>query len=261
MMVGENSKLALVTGASSGIGEAFARRLARDGYDLAVIARRADLLERLAMELAEEYSVNVEVLIADLATEEGISKVEDFTAKAPVSMLVNNAGFSVDGSFMEADFVGQLNMVTVHDIATMRLTRAALPGMLERSSGGIINVASMGGLVPAPYSVTYNATKAFLVMFTECLSQELVGSGIRSQVLCPGFTHTGFHAAMGAVRKLPEMAWMNAVDVVEESLATLEKGKIIFIPGKLNRLNYAFVRALPAPARRWLLRILENISS
>jgi len=143
----------------------------------------------------------------------------------------------------------------------MRLTRASLPGMLERTSGDIINVSSMGGLVPAPYSVTYNATKAFLVMFTECLSQELVGSGIRLQALCPGFTHTGFHAAMGAVRKLPEMAWMSAEDVVEESLAALEKGKIIFIPGRLNRLNYAFVRVLPTPARRWLLRTLERISS
>jgi short-subunit dehydrogenase len=260
-MVNKDSELALVTGASSGIGEAFARRLARDGYKLAVVARRANLLERLATELAEEYGVEVEVLVADLATDEGISKVEDFIAKTPVHMLVNNAGFSVDGSFMEADFTGQLNMVTVHDIATLRLTRAALPGMLKRGAGSIISISSMGGLVPAPYSVTYNATKAFLVMFTECLSQELKGTGIRVQALCPGFTHTGFHTAMGAVRKLPEMAWMNPGDVVEESLAALEKGKIIFIPGRLNRLNYAFVRVLPAPVRRWLLRKLDRISS
>jgi uncharacterized protein len=260
-MASKDSRPALVTGASSGIGEAFARRLARGGYDLAVVARRADLLARLGMEISEQYGVNVEIVVADLATDEGISKVEGFISETPVSMLVNNAGFSVDGSFMEADFAGQLNMVTVHDIATMRLTRAALPGMLQRSSGGIINVSSMGGLVPAPYSVTYNATKAFLVMFTESLSQELVGSGIHVQALCPGYTHTGFHAAMGTVRKVPEMAWMNPVDVVEESLAALEKGKIIFIPGRLNRLNYAFVRVLPAPIRRWLLRNLEKISS
>jgi short-subunit dehydrogenase len=235
-MASKESRLALVTGASSGIGEAFARRLARDGYDLAVVARRADLLARLGMELSEQYGVEVEIVVADLATEEGISKVEEFISQSQVSMLVNNAGFSVVGSFMEADFARQLDMVTVHDIATMRLTRAVLPGMLERASGAVINVSSMGGLVPAPYSVTYDATKAYLVMFTECLSQELVGSGIRLQVLCPGFTHTGFHAA-------------------------LEKGKIIFIPGGLNRLNYLFVRLLPAPARRWLLRNLEKISS
>jgi NAD(P)-dependent dehydrogenase (short-subunit alcohol dehydrogenase family) len=152
-MVNKDSELALVTGASSGIGEALARRLARDGYKLAVVARRANLLERLATELAEEYGVEVEVLVADLATDEGISKVEDFIAKTPVHMLVNNAGFSVDGSFMEADFTGQLNMVTVHDIATLRLTRAALPGMLKRGAGSIISISSMGGLVPVPGDV------------------------------------------------------------------------------------------------------------
>lgn len=251
-------RLAVVTGASSGIGEAYTRRLARDGMALAIVARREDLLEKLAAECTDRYGARVTVIAADLASDEGVGKVEEFLAgRAPV-MLINNAGFSVEGSFLEADFERQLDMVRVHDIATMKLVRAVLPVMIERGTGDIINVSSMAGLLPVPCSVTYNSTKAFLIMFSESLARELAGTGVRVQALCPGYTHTGFHETMGADMNIPEVAWMSPEDVVDESLAALAADRVVVIPGAKNRLNLALIRALPKRASTAILWVLEK---
>lgn len=239
---------ALVTGASSGIGKAYAQSLARQGYDLILVARRRELLESLGEELGSRYGIEADVLTADLTRDEEVIRVaEQIEAAADLSMLVNNAGFAVETLFAESDIERQLDMVRIHDMAAMRLTRAALPGMLARRRGYIVNLSSMGGFFPFPGNAIYNASKAFLVTFTETLQLELAGTGVHVQVLCPGFTHTGFHAAENLdVSDIPAGMWMNADEVVEESLRALQRGKVVFIPGSRNRMLALFFK-LPRP--------------
>ncbi len=261
-----NMGTALVTGASSGIGEAYCRALAREGYDLILVARRRELLEALAEELKSSYEVSAQVLPADLASDEGTSIVARHIEQVTdLTLLVNNAGFATEGFFAEIDIERQLNMVRVHDLATMRLTHAALPGMIARGHGSVINLSSMGAFFPFPYNVVYNASKAFLVSFTQSLAMELWRTGVRIQVLAPGFTHTSFHAAMQAdITDIPESMWMNAEEVVRESLRALKKGrhgKIVVVPGRRNR-RLALFFLLPRPLVFWgsamLARLLEK---
>lgn len=239
---------ALVTGASSGIGKAFAEALAQRGYDLILVARRLEQLEAVADELNSRNGIHTEVLTADLTNDEDVIRVaERIDGVDNLSMLVNNAGFGVESPFVSSDIERQLDMVRVHDIATMRLTRAALPGMTARRRGDIINISSIGGFFPYPNNAVYNASKAFLITFTETLHIELAGSGVRAQVLCPGFTRTGFHAAEGTdTSHLPGGIWMNPNEVVNESLRALERGKVVVIPGRRNRL-FALLFKLPRP--------------
>jgi len=252
-------RTALITGASSGIGEAYARRLAGDGFNLVLVARRKKVLEELADELSKAYKVNVDVEAADLCNDADVARlVELIGGSGSLEMLINNAGFITSERFIDADLERQLDMVRVHDVATMRLTKAALDVMRAGAGGKIINVSSIAGLLPAAYNATYNASKAFLVGLTEGLFQELTLSGekrIRLQVLCPGYTHTGFHEAAGADRAgAVERAWMTAGEVVEESLAGLEKGKLVCIPGAKNRALAWFMYAMPRRVRYVLLR-------
>lgn len=250
---------ALVTGASSGLGEAFASALARKGYDLVLVARRRELLEELAAEIRSSCGVKAEVLTADLAVEQEAAGVAAFIeSRDDVSMLVNNAGYAVEGPFAQSDIERQLDMVRVHDLATMRLTRAALPGMVTRCGGAVINVSSLGAFAPLGDNSVYTASKSFLVLFTETLHLELMGTGVRVQVLCPGFTHTGFHKASGSdVSAVPGWMWMDVDNVVEESLRALEQGRVVVIPGKRNRIFRFFFR-LPRPVLyRVQLRVLE----
>ncbi len=254
-----NKGWALITGASSGIGEAFARKLAAEGHDLIIVARRRELLARLADELAKEHGVRVEVEPADLSTDAGVERAAQRAREAePLSLLVNNAGFSTAERFVEADLESQLRMMRVHNLAAVRLVHAALPGMISRGRGGIINVSSIAGLVPAPYNAIYDATKAFLVLFTEGLHQELRGTGVRVQALCPGYTHTGFHAAIGVDRKIPEPFWLTPEEVVEASLSALAKGTVVCIPGWKQRLFADFLLSLPRPLRYRLVRLVER---
>jgi hypothetical protein len=239
---------ALITGASSGIGKAFAGSLAKRSYDLVLVARRRELLDSLADELSSAHGVHAEVLTADLASEEDVVRVaQHIEARGDLSMLVNNAGYTIEGPFAESDIERQLDMVHVHDLATMRLTRAVLPGMIARRRGAVINTSSLGGFAPQRNHSIYCASKAFLIGFTETLHMELAGSGVRAQVLCPGFTHTGFHAAVGMdTSGIPSVLWMDADEVVEESLRALERGKVVVIPGRRN-LFYMVLLKLPRP--------------
>ncbi len=229
---------ALVTGASSGIGEAFAEHLARRGHDLTIVARRADRLESLAKRLEQCHGVEVEVFPADLIQAGELRSVEDKVASDPeLELLVNNAGFGTAGRLAELPPDGEESEIRLNVLALVRLTRAALPAMLTRGRGGIINVSSMASFSPAPFMATYAATKAFVNAFTEGVADEVAGSGVKLQALCPGFTRTEFQDTAdvdpGAI---PQMAWMEAGEVVEASLAGLERGTLVVVPGLANRL-------------------------
>jgi short-subunit dehydrogenase len=242
--------IALVTGASAGLGATFARQLAADGYDLILVARRAAALEQLAGELRGKHGTSAEVVTADLARDDDVGRVCGLLAAAGrLELLVNNAGFGSRGFFFEADAEQQDAMHRLHVIATERLTRAALPGLVARRRGGIINVASVAGFINGAGNVSYCATKAWMVVFTEGLYLELksMGSPVTVQALCPGYTYTEFHDVIGIDRSsiMGKSWWMSADRVVAESLAGFKSGKLLVIPGFRYRMVAAVARFLP----------------
>jgi hypothetical protein len=222
------------------------------GYNVILVARRSSRLAALATELGERYPITAEVLAADLANPADVEQVESRIVELErLDLLINNAGFGAPGSFAEADLATQLNMIQVHVVASVRLTRAALPGMMARRRGAIINVSSIAGMVPIPGSATYSSTKAYLNVFSEALQAELTGTGVKVQALCPGFTHTGFHDTpehRGYGRsRIPEALWMTAEEVAEGSLGALDRRQVVFVPGLKNRLVVAAVaRVIPS---------------
>jgi uncharacterized protein len=226
------TKLALVTGASSGIGKAFAERLAADGYDLVVVGRRLDRLEELATSLAK---VNVHPLAADLSTDEGIDAVAEVCAGQPLTMLVNNAGVAHYMPIAELPADRARELVHVKVVAPTMLIRAAVPGMAARSDGTIINVSGMlafSGPAPQaqlPRRAVYAGTLAHLVAMTQVLHEELKSAGLRIQVLCPGVVATEFHERQGL--DLSAVPRMSAADVVTASLRGLELGEVVCAPG------------------------------
>ncbi len=261
-MGNERKGTAFITGASSGIGEAYARRLAGEGFDLALVARRKELLEKIASELEAAWGIKVSVLPADLSLREDVLRLEDFIAKAePLSFLINNAGFSTAERFIDADIEKLEKMIMVHNLATVWLTRVAITKMIGINRGSIINVSSIAGVYPAPYNAVYDGTKAFLILFTEGLFQELKlakVSGVKVQVVCPGYTRTGFHAAIGVERDIPDFFWLRPEEVVNASLKALEKGKIICVPGALQRITTSFLLATPRRIRYEIIRRVER---
>lgn len=244
--------LAVVTGASTGLGRAFAERLATDGYDLLVVARSQERLEQLAAYLGKRHRAAVEVLVADLTRRKALRAVEERIAElSDLALLVNNAGFGTAGPFAELDPDAEEDEIRLNVIALARLTRAALPGMLARDRGAIINVSSMAGFQPGPFSATYAATKAYVTSFTESLAEELRESSVRVQALCPGFTRTEFQDRAGLdVSGLPEIAWMSAEEVVDSSLAALLRGEVVHVPGRANRVAASLLGFAPRAALR-----------
>jgi short-subunit dehydrogenase len=233
--------VALITGASSGLGATFARQLAARGYDLILAARRAERLEQMPGT----------ALPADLTTEEGVAMVENSIRTCPnLELLVNNAGFGTRGRFWEADLAGQENMHKLHVMATVRLCHAALNHMRR---GGIINVSSVAAFGNSPGGASYSATKAWMNSFTEGLAMDLrsAGSPIRVQALCPGFTITEFHEMLGVDRStIPDFLWMKADDVVAASLRGLDRGQLIVVPGWQYKAAVVFLRYFPVSLRR-----------
>jgi len=232
---------ALITGASRGIGEAFARKLAAQGYALIVVARRQNRLKDLAQELNRSCSVAVEVVVADLTNEQDMTRVESYISKIEhLDILINNAGFGTPGSFAEIEIEKTIYMINVHVIASTRFTWAALQGMLKRNRGFIINVSSMAAFLPFPTAVNYCSTKAYLNMFSESLQNQLKETNIKVQALCPGFTYSGFHDTPEYKNfdraTISRWLWMTSEEVVEQSLKALSKKKVIFIPGVKNRI-------------------------
>ncbi|MFD9127499.1 SDR family NAD(P)-dependent oxidoreductase [Kitasatospora sp. NPDC059571] len=237
---------ALITGATAGIGAAFARRLAKDGRDLVLVARDTERLESAAAELGKRHGVAVEVLTADLATDAGITAVEERLRDAarPVDILVNNAGFGNRGAFLDVPLEAELDMVKVHIEAILRTTTAALPGMRERGRGAVVNVASVAAFLPRG---TYGASKAWVVSFTQGIARDLGGTGIRLQALCPGFTRTEFHQRAGmGTSNIPSWGWLDADRVVADSLRDLARGRTLSVPGKRYKAAVAIARLLPA---------------
>jgi uncharacterized protein len=242
------SVTSLVTGASSGIGMAFARRLAARGDDLVIVARSEGRLKELADEIQSGLGREVEVLPADLTLADDVGRVEQRLQSddRPVELLVNNAGFGTAGNFVELPVGREDEMIRLNMLALMRLTHAVLPGMVQRGHGGVINVSSIGGFQPGPKNATYSATKAFVTSFSEAVHEELRGTGVKLVALCPGFTRTEFQQRGGFdTEHIPKMAWQTPEVVVDEALAALEKGKALCVPGVANKFTAAMVHLAP----------------
>jgi short-subunit dehydrogenase len=227
------SPLALVTGASSGIGQAFAERLAADGHDLIVVGRRRDRLEALAASLP---GITVQVAVADLATDEGIDAVAELAASRPLTMLVNNAGVAHYMPMAQLPAATARELLQVKVVAPTLLTRAALPGMIARGAGTIVNVAGMiafSGPAPAPAPpagrAVYAGTLAHAVALSQTLHAELEGTGVTVHVVCPGIVATEFHTVQGM--DLSALPRMSAPDVVTAALAGIQLGEVVSAPG------------------------------
>ncbi len=240
---------ALITGATSGIGRAYAEWFARAGYNLVITGRRKSVIAGVARDLTRVHGVSVKVIIAELATEAGTRAVLDAIRKeGSLTVLVNNAGYGIDGLFADLPIRDHLNLIHVHVTAALRFVHAALPRMIEGKRGTIINVSSLGAFAPAPINGIYGGSKSFLNVFTESLHLETRRLGIRVQALCPGFTVTDFHNKMGVeeeVRNNRKLHWMKPERVVALSMRCLEKGRVICVPGFRNRLIRSIISIVP----------------
>lgn len=249
--------VALVTGASAGIGKVFAQRLAASGHDLLLIARDGVRLRQIADELSLQYGIEAEAMPADLARDEGMRSVANRIAQMErLDFLVNNAGFGTKGKLVNRPVAEQATMLELHVMAPMLLTRAALPGMIARRGGTIINVASVASFIHSAGNVNYCATKAYLRVFTEGLATELIGTGVHVQALCPGFTRTEFHdRAAIDMQSTPGFLWLNASRVVDDSLAqAARRGATVCIPGVRYKMIVLLIRYLP----QWVVSALRT---
>jgi uncharacterized protein len=249
-------RTALVTGASSGIGEALARRLAADGVQVVAVARREDRLRALADEVPPG---TIEVLPADLVAKEDLVRVAD--RARDVDLLVNNAGFGTSGRFADADPDRVQREIELNVIAVVQLARAALDGMVARDRGWICNVSSVVGFQPAPNLTVYAATKAFVTSFTEGLHEELRGTGVSATALCPGLTRTEFQSVSnptGRTRTTPKFAWMTADEVAAIGLADTAAGRAVSVPGLPNKALVTATSLLPRALVRRLAGIVQS---
>jgi uncharacterized protein len=245
----DRKRLTLITGASLGIGRSFAEKLAARGDDLVLVARDATRLRNLADRLIAEHDVQVDVLSADLTASDGIKSVEAVLSDPtrPVDVLVNNAGFGTFGEFADLPINREIDEIELNVVALVRLSHAALPGMIERGRGGIINVSSMASFQPMPHNAIYGATKAFVTSFSHALHEEARGSGVNVLVLCPGFTRTDFQATAGIDSSaVPSFLWMSAEAVAESAVNAFEHGHVECVPGLANRVTGWLAAALPA---------------
>ncbi|MDJ0726597.1 MAG: SDR family oxidoreductase [Prochloraceae cyanobacterium] len=253
-------KTALITGASSGIGKAFARELAISKTNLILVARSRDRLEELAAQLKEEYSIEVEVISCDLTAPQATKSVFETVAEKDlqVDLLINNAGFGDYGEFARRDLSKQVQMIQLNTIALVELTYLFLPGMKERANGGIINVSSIAGFQPLPYMSVYSATKAFVLHFTEALWAENSNSGINILALCPGATESNF----AVEAEFPKQAFdsnvklATAEEVAKDALSALANNKCTLVTGSItNQIIVNLPRFLP---REFLVSSIEK---
>jgi len=255
-------RLALVTGASSGIGAAFARILAGHGYDVALTARRGERLEALADEIRLRFGAETLTVAADMADPETPAAILEHLAShgRTVDALVNNAGYSVTGAYAASDWATHRTFLQVMTTAYCELAHRVLPGMTERRFGRIVNVASLAGLVPgAPGHTLYGAAKSFLVSFSESLHLETMNDGVHVTALCPGFTYSEFHDANGTRAQmsasLPTWMWMGADEVAAAGYEAVEANRAICVPGAPNKAVAALVKMIPTD---WTLALMAS---
>jgi hypothetical protein len=252
-----NSETVLITGASSGIGLELAKCFAADGCRLILVARNREAMETLAEELRCKNKIEIIILAADLSLSETPRRIfsELSAQKISVDVLVNNAGFGAHGAFLEMSLPRQLEMLQVNIAALTELTGLFLPGMLQRKRGGILNVGSVAGFLPGPGMAVYYATKAFVLSFTEALSEELLGAGLSISVLCPGPTESNFgNVARGGKVRQMKTPKMSAEAVAQYGHRAFRNGKVIAIPGAQNKFFIFLNRFAP----RWIPRKVIN---
>ena len=253
-----SGKTALITGASSGIGKAFAELLAQKGYAVVLTARRGDRLEALAAELREKYQVATHAIVADLAQPNASAQIASELAsrKLAIDLLVNNAGYGVPGSYVSVPWLDHERFMQVMVTAVLDLTYRLLPGMIDRGWGCIINIASVAGMVPAPAGHTlYGASKAFLIRFSEALQAENGPKGVNATAACPGFTFSEFHDVTGTrdrMDKMPGFLWLKADDVAREGYDAVMKGRSVVVNGRIYQFLVWLNGALPRSLSGWV---------
>ena len=244
-------RTALITGGSSGIGEAFAEVLAGEGFDLVITARRRERLRAVQSRLRERYGSRVELIVEDLELPDAPARLcAELEARGlTIDVLVNNAGYGVPGSYLSSSWEVHARFLQIMVTAVAELTHRLLPGMIERQYGRIINVASLAGLVPSPAGHTlYAAAKAFLIKFSESLGHEVRRDGVLVTALCPGFTYSEFHDVTGTramMKRMPGWMWMSAPAVARRGYDAVMSGESIVVTGRLNSVIATLVRILP----------------
>lgn len=258
-------RLVLITGASAGIGAAFARAYAARGWDVALTARRAERLEQLAQELRDRYKVEAFAIASDLADaaapEALLAALQEKAGRAPDG-LVNNAGYGLPGAYVKTSWEEQAAFLQVMATAPAALTHAVLPGMQARGFGRIIQVASLAGILPGAAGHTlYAPVKAFLIKFAQSLNMECEGTGVHVSALCPGFTYSEFHdvnGTRGAVSTMPGWMWAKAEPVVEAAIAAVERNQPVCVPGGVNKTLAMLGRVLPDPLAEAMVKSNMN---
>jgi len=244
-----------VTGATAGIGKAFAVRLADDGWDLVLVARDEERLKELASFLGGTYGVRADILKADLSTVAGAEAVEERLRSTRIDLLVNNAGLSLNTPFLKSTVDKELYLLSVNVQAVMRLTHAALDGMVSRRKGAIINVSSVAGFAATMPGSTYPASKAWVTNFSESIALSVARHGVKVMALCPGFTRSEFHSRAGIdMSKTPSWMWLTTQQVVAEALRDLQKGKTLSVPSLKYKILVGVVRHTPTRILRRLAR-------
>jgi len=251
-------EVSLITGASSGIGAAFAERLAADGRHVVLVARRLDRLAALAERLAYDRGVQATPIASDLTAPGAVAElVADLDRRGlAVSWLVNNAGFGTYGRFDQLPVARELDEIQLNVATLVELTGRLVPRMVARRRGAVLNVASVGGFAPGPYMATYCATKAFVVSFSEALASELAGTGVHVVCVCPGFTRTEFQdAAHVDASRIPDFLWMSAADVADQAVRAVGK-RSLCVTGIMNSMTATTMRVLPSG---WSARMVGSL--
>ena len=244
------SKWAIVTGSTAGIGESFTRVLAREGFNIVLVARDLERMKERATTLESQFNVQAAIVQADLATDDGCAKVEKYLTENPVEVLINNAGFGINKAFSMSDLSAEQQLLDVLVRTPMRLMHTVIPQMKARNSGSIVNVSSVAGWIAGG---TYSAAKSYLTVLSESLHTELRGTGIKISALCPGFTRTEFHER-GRMRMngLPNFMWLSADRVVSQAWKENQNGKVLSVPGWQYLILSTVSRFGPRPLVRKL---------